>query len=465
MSLHFRDIRITDRELIESYTLKAESRSCDWAFANIYCWQEFYHNQFAIVEEFLVIRFLIDGQADKLGYMYPLGEGDVSSILPLLEADAKQNNTTLRLYNVPTRALGLIKRYNAMYAIIAFRAEADYIYSAISLSSLTGAAFKSKRNYVKGFTQQYNYTYKPLRSDDIDECLEICRKWRDGQRKQNQSHEEEYRAIQRAFHNFQQLNLQGGCLRVDGKVVAFTYGSVLNHDTFCIHIEKALPEYRGAYAAINQLFAEGLPIDCIWVNREEDMGLAGLRKAKLSYRPMMLEMKYRVEMMNDIQQRCYRLWCKVFEEDIKNGNADMFLTTIFSPERMLTIDGTDGEIASMLHIIPMQTELGKTAYIYAVATDEKYRRKGYASQLIRQALERIDKHGYDATILIAASESLKSFYARFGFVATNIPIKFECEIYLDTGIEELDVAMIHRRNGLTIDENIRPLTATHIGEY
>lgn len=464
MSLNFRDIRITDRELIESYTAKAMSHSCDLAFANIYCWQEFYHSQIAIVEGFLVIRFLIDGEADRLGYMYPLGDGDASSILPLIEADAAQHNTILRLYDIPTCALRRIKEYNAMYAVFAFRAEADYIYSAHSLSSLTGAALKSKRNFVKGFTQLYNYTYAPLQNDDIDECLEICRKWRDGQRKHDRSHEEEYQAIKRAFYNFKQLDLSGGCIRVDGKMVAFTYGSAINNDTFCIHIEKALPEYRGAYAAINKLFAETLPYQYIWINREEDMGLAGLRKAKLSYRPAMMQMKFRAELMNGAQQRCYRLWSKVFKEDIEDGTADMFLMTIFSEERMLTIDGIDGEIASMLHIVPMQTELGKTAYIFAVATDESYRKRGYASQLMRQALERIDNEGYDATMLIAATDSLKGFYSKFGFIATEIPILFDHEIDLGTGIEGHDLAMIRLRRASLLESFNSPLKATHIAE-
>lgn len=462
MRLNFRDIRITDKELIESYTVKAESRSCDLAFTNIYCWKEFYHSQIAIVEGFLVIRFLIDG-TDKLGYMYPLGDGDASSILPLLEADAKQHNSNLRLYGVPKDAIRQIKLYNAMYAVVSSRAEADYIYTAFSLSSLSGAKLKSKRNFVKGFTQLYNYTYKPLKSDDIDECLEICRMWLDGQRKQDKSHEEEYRAIKLAFYNFQQLDLRGGCIRVDGKMVAFTYGSAINNNTFCIHVEKALPEYRGAYAAINKLFVENLPYQYIWINREEDMGLAGLRKAKLSYHPFMIDRKYRAELMNDAQQRCYRLWGKVFKEDVKYGFVDMFLMTIFSEERMLTIDGIDGEIASMLHIVPMKTEFGKTAYIFAVATDEPYRKRGYASQLMRQALERIDNEEYDATILIAADDALKEFYSKFGFVATEIPVQFDHEVDLGTGIEEQDLAMIRLRKASLLDGYSSPITATNIG--
>ena len=165
----------------------------------------------------------------------------------------------------------------------------DYIYSRQELAELKGKNFQPKRNHVNKFKRTYNYKYTPLTVDLIPHCLELEEKWcEEHDCEEEESLINERKALNIALRNFDALGLVGGALWVDDEIVGFTYGAPVNHDTFAVHIEKADSRIDGSYNILNQEFARHIPEQYVYLNREEDLGIPGLRKAKLSYRPVIL---------------------------------------------------------------------------------------------------------------------------------------------------------------------------------
>ena len=165
--------------------------------------------------------------------------------------------------------------------------------SALRPRHLIRQKFQAKRNHINKFKKTYNYEYTPITADRIRECLDLEAEWcKVNNCDQHEGTGNERRALIYALHNFDALGLTGGILHVEGKIAAFTFGMPINQDTFGVHVEKADTRIDGAYAIINYEFANHIPEQYIYINREEDLGIEGLRKAKLSYQPAIILEKY-----------------------------------------------------------------------------------------------------------------------------------------------------------------------------
>jgi len=222
--------------------------------------------------------------------------------------------------------------------------------------------------------------------------------------------------------------------------VAFTYGSPLNNEVFCTHIEKADAAYEGAFQMINRSFAQMLlQMGYRMVNREEDMGIAGLRRAKESYYPVKMQEKLSLRALTLRESSSRELWQEVFGDE--REFVDLFMIEVYRPENML-VKEEQGSVVSMLHIVQMQTSLGLTGYLYAIATASEFRGRGYASQLIAEALQLMRSRGYDVAMLIPSTIEVKAFYERFGFEDRAYLMDFSDGVYLGTGRESDDVAMV-----------------------
>ncbi|OGS36502.1 MAG: hypothetical protein A2293_00565 [Elusimicrobia bacterium RIFOXYB2_FULL_49_7] len=172
----------------------------------------------------------------------------------------------------------------------------DYVYLVQDLAQLHGSLYQSKRNFVRQFEKKYLYEYKALTPDIIEQCKHLQEKWcslRECKLDVSLSYETNF--VYKLLNNFGTCELFGAALLIDGKVQAFTIAEHLNHETAALHVEKANTEYRGIYQAINNLFCLYGLKDYVFVNREQDVGDAGLRKAKLSYHPHHLVEKYNIE--------------------------------------------------------------------------------------------------------------------------------------------------------------------------
>lgn len=199
----------------------------------------------------------------------------------------------LSVGDMQRHALGTGSPHAGKFQFTADRDYADYLYLRTDLATLAGKKFQSKRNHVNKFKRTYNYEYTPITPDRIQECLDLEAEWcKANNCDQHEGTGNERRALVYALHNFEELGLTGGILHVDGKIAAFTFGMPINQDTFGVHVEKADTSINGAYAMINYEFANHIPEQYVYLNREEDLGIEGLRKAKLSYQPAIIMEKY-----------------------------------------------------------------------------------------------------------------------------------------------------------------------------
>ncbi len=442
--ISFHPITLDDRPTIERYTMAAELQNCDWAFANIYCWQGLYGSECAEWEGMLFIRFHIDG-GSQLAYMQPLGEVNWEQAISLLQADAAQQGQPLRLVGLtPTAQEALQTLDTVQFAYDSERAMCDYVYRREDLCSLRGKHYQPKRNHLNRFRNTYpNYRYEPLAEHHFEACMELVQAWcRQHDGCQGAALQAELEAMQRAFAHFEALGLQGGCLYVEEALAAFTYGSAVSHDTFVIHIEKADTRYEGAFTMINHAFACALDERYCWINREEDLGLEGLRKAKLSYYPSHLVEKIAARALSEEAVACRRLWQVCFPSD-EASFVDKFLIRHFSPARMLAIRH-EQEVVAMAHLIPFRCQWGTIGYLYGVATVPEHMGKGLATTLIQQAIDRATEEGMAAVVLIPGYVSLRHFYAKRGFVG-ELPIRLLAPYEFDFGTGETtrDIAMWH----------------------
>jgi len=287
MKIDFKPIKLSDKEIITSYTLPSDFRNCDFSFANMCSWRFLYDSEFAIVEGFLVIRFLIEDKS-RHAYMMPVGRGDLKKVICLLENDALHYGHPLLLLGItPDAKKELEAVMSGEFRYIPERDYFDYVYLREDLVNLIGKKYQSKRNHINKFKKLYNYSYMPITPELVPECLELECKWYKANRTEEDQEElsHERRSITYALKHFNELGLTGGAICQDHQIIAFSFGMPINHNTFGVHIEKADTNYEGIYALINQEFAAHLPEQYIYINREEDLGIPGLRKAKLSYNP------------------------------------------------------------------------------------------------------------------------------------------------------------------------------------
>ena len=447
----FREIQLSDKPLLDNYLCKATAPVCDYTFTNIYAWQTLYQTAWAEVEGALVVRFWLDGE---YGYMV-VGAEDYSRVMTALHADTKESGARLRLVGMTNEDAERFKAWAAenggmeRFAICDNPDYRDYIYSVEDLSTLAGRKYQPKRNHINKFESKYTYEFEELTPEYFQESLCLECRWQ--LRKAVMDNPEvakehkckdtaEKTAIRRAFDAYAELGLYGGVLLVNGHVAAFTYGSAMSDDTFCTHIEKADSTMEGIFPMINRCFARALAErGFVWVNREEDMGLAGLRRSKQSFYPVRLQEKIGVREITAREAECRELWIEVFGDE--REDVDRFLIDIHREDNLLT-HSENGEVVAMLNIVPIDTDYGPTAYLYAIATAPDFRGRGYAGALIKQAIDIARAREYKAVMLIPSEPSLIDYYKRFGFGEPAYKLDFSNGYDLGTGDPEHDIAMI-----------------------
>lgn len=286
--IQFRRPELEDRDIIHSYFKRYPSRNCERTFVNVLLWSRHYSVTFAIIENALVFRSVWDLES----FTYPAGEPeDVKKALDLLKKYTEERGIPFVLHLVtPDQFEQLEAWYPGRFEIEYERDDADYVYESEKLATLSGKKLHSKRNHINKFKASHeNWTYETMSEKNLEECFQMALKWR----RENHCDEDEEKNAEmcvtlNALRLFKELELVGGVLKIDGQVVAFTLGEPICEDTFVVHIEKALADVQGAYPMINQQFVEHECMQYKYINREEDTGSEGLRKAKLSYRPVFL---------------------------------------------------------------------------------------------------------------------------------------------------------------------------------
>ena len=286
--LSFKEFSLEDKDIIQSFILNSDRMNCDLSFANLYSWNFLYQTKYAIVDEILILRFYV---GEQLAYMMPVGTGDMKKVIKLLMKDAENIGSNLIIAGLTDEDKDEINRlFPNRFEYAIDRDFSDYIYLRSDLASLSGKKYQPKRNHINKFKTLYpNYKYVDLTPELVPECIKLEEIWCRANNCEEQAElSAERTSMNFALNNMEKLGIKGGVLYVDEKIVAFTYGAIINNNTWDVCVEKADTTIPGAYPVINYEYANQIDEKFIYLNREEDLGLEGLRKAKLSYKPTIL---------------------------------------------------------------------------------------------------------------------------------------------------------------------------------
>lgn len=291
--MEFNKINFSDMETLRKHTRLAHTRNCEYAMVNIFFWNDTDKLMFAVIDDVLVYR-LIDEETAYYSIVEFIEEP--AELVMKLEQDAADNGCRMVLTNMSENMVLRLER--EMVGQLRYwydREYSDYIYEVDDLIRLSGSKYHGKKNHLNKFLNTYAFSYEEITEDNIEECRRMKEEWAVRKGGDIEEYREELDIIDNVLDNYDKFNLIGGLIRIDGKVSAFTIGEAISEDTFVTHFEKADEDIPGLYQAINQQFAANSISGFKYVNREDDIGLLGIRQAKLSYRPVMMFDKYNAE--------------------------------------------------------------------------------------------------------------------------------------------------------------------------
>lgn len=295
--LHFKKITLEDKPIINSYLKELNCNMLNYSFVVQFIYRDLIHFEYAIYNDFLLLKVNVD-QREK--FLYPVGKGDIFAVFDILRAYSYERNGKFTLFQFCEQVSEVVlswaetlKKEGLTYELIPARAEFEYIYLSDDLANLEGNKLKRKRNHVNAFLKTYPYQVEKITQENLPEVMLFDEKW-------NQNREIsagsrliiENVALQECFQYYTELELEGILLRVENQIVAFSLGCPLNEDTYFVLFEKADRNYNGAYNMINREFVRHIAAGYKYINRAEDCGDLGLRKAKLSYAPYCMNEVY-----------------------------------------------------------------------------------------------------------------------------------------------------------------------------
>lgn len=288
--IQFEELSLKHKETFSKMVCDSGCYGADYSFANNYIWRHSF-NPMVYFTESRMLLFMPNFNV----YAYPKGEGNLEEAMTLLLDDAHERGLKLKLRGLTEKALKeFLPLYGDMFEISEDRNSADYIYTADKLCNLPGRHLSSKRNHINRFQKNGDWSFDKITGDNCD----IAKSFVDMFYKEKQDPDlaDEADAIEQMFENYASLGFVGGLLYQMGEPVAFTAGTLIDKTVFDVTFEKALADVEGAYTMVNREFArmcKNLFTTIEYFNREEDLGIEGLRKAKKSYHPDILLMKYR----------------------------------------------------------------------------------------------------------------------------------------------------------------------------
>lgn len=296
--LEFKKITLADRRWMQPLFAMSGFQSMEYSFTFSYIWQEIFCYTAARMGDYLVIKSMREDYPPS--YLFPAGSGDIAPVLQAIRQDA--GNAEMVFHTVLAESKALLETLHpGQYEFLPLTDYSDYIYEAEKLITLAGKKLHSKRNHINRFKENNpDWRYEPITPENLPEVIRMNEEWcRRNGCDDEKSLRQEADSVHVAVRELFDLGLDGGLIRAGGEVVAFSLGDRLNADTYLVHIEKAFGEIQGAYAIINQEFARHNCSEYRYINREDDSGQEGLRKAKQSYRPVYLLEKYGAKLVRD----------------------------------------------------------------------------------------------------------------------------------------------------------------------
>lgn len=298
-TLKVSEISIDDKEYFDKYFEMANLQVSELNFTNFFIWRDYYKVRYIPINNFLCIMSIMD---DKKPFcFFPIGDynnrEELRTAIYTVKEYFLEKGWELQFRRVAAQQISALESLDIKFNVQEDRDNFDYIYSVQKLSTLAGKKLDGKRNHINKFKKLHTFEYVEISDENISDCIDIVEKWC---LQRNYSEDSSLIAERKAnldlLNNFNSLRLTGAIIKVDGKPEAVTVGEKLNKDTVVIHVEKANSEVHGLYTLVNQQFLANHWNNFEYVNREQDLGLEGLRKAKLSYNPASLVEKFTVEL-------------------------------------------------------------------------------------------------------------------------------------------------------------------------
>jgi hypothetical protein len=280
-----RPLGLADREALSRLFPELRPRQSELTFTNLFIWRDAHELRLSRVGEAVVI-FSWRADPEDSFVLPPLGPGaNAEAVRACLEHMAEAGHAA-HMARATRDDLARLRVEDTEFRIEADRDQFDYVYLVRDLIALSGNRYHGKRNHLEQFARRHEFAYRPLTPELVPACQELQDRWCD------EKHcdlvatlRAEARAVKEVLGKVELLGVTGGCIEVAGKIEAYTLGELLNPETVVIHIEKANAAFHGLYQVINQQFLEKAWSEVRYVNREQDLGVAGLRRAKESYHP------------------------------------------------------------------------------------------------------------------------------------------------------------------------------------
>lgn len=295
--LDFREITIEDKELFKKKLLESNIDASEYNFTNFFMWRVCYNFKFTQIMDALCV-ISVGKNSEPFAFM-PIGKltnEEFLEIASLLKEYFHSNNWSLKFKKIPENKLHYFSELVSLKEDVEFdRDNSDYVYLSEDLINLKGKKYDAKRNHIKKFINNNSYEFVEITQENINECYEVLAKW--CEQKTCEKHGALYcekKVNKELLNNFDKLECMGVMIKLAGKAEAFTIGEMLSHETAVVHIEKANVNIQGLYPFLNQQFCKRSLQMSKYVNREQDLGVEGLRKSKLSYNPYMMVNKYNV---------------------------------------------------------------------------------------------------------------------------------------------------------------------------
>ena len=284
----FKAIELEDFSAFDQALKKAPPVISELTFTNIFAWRQAYKFESSLLGGFIVLRSLSSGRQI---FFPPIGEGGAKGVIEEVFRGEK------RIFSRLPESTGRLFENDPGYKLTPDRDNFDYLYYSEELISLAGKKFDGKRNLIKKFKSLQKYEYVEFSASDIEECLVFEEDWCKLKNCEAvQGLASERLAIRQMLENFSRFELVAGGIRVDAKIRAIAIGQELNPQALVIHVLKADPDMAGLYQLMNNEFVSRAAVNYRYVNMEQDLGVEGLRKAKLSYHPAAMVNKYTLEL-------------------------------------------------------------------------------------------------------------------------------------------------------------------------
>ncbi|WP_460413219.1 DUF2156 domain-containing protein [Paraclostridium bifermentans] len=292
----FKDIEIDCKNILDKYFDLVDYEACEYCFTTLYMWKDLYNTKYYVEDDFAIVA----GEYENKGFIIlPLAKKEnMNKAFDFIIKNFEKQHKQIHLKAINKEVVEYLQSvYGDRFEYIEERNNFDYIYDGESLRTLAGRKNQKKRNHLNSFVKEYGerVVYKKLEEAEFDECINLLKAWSED-KEESIELDSEFKAIKRIFKNYEKLKdtLKISGIYIDSKLEAFSIGEMLNDNMAVIHVEKANADIRGLYPYINQQFLLNEFSDVEFVNREEDLGIEGLRKAKLSYHPVKFAEKYTV---------------------------------------------------------------------------------------------------------------------------------------------------------------------------